>query len=143
MKIYLLIYTFYLTDISYDPQESAETRKVFLTGDPSVDPLLYNGEFQIYVLEMMGKLVLMEEKTTQRMSGMRIFCRLDVSVYCDRLTREYRYYCNEVTRAHVGALFASWDEHERLEIIYTQLSRILHMCTSHGVFNSPPPAPLL
>ena len=61
--------------------------------------------FEHYALTILGKILLLEERQTGRMSGLRMFCRLDVSVFREQATGKHSFFVNEITRAHSTGLF--------------------------------------
>ncbi|TFK65354.1 hypothetical protein BDN72DRAFT_900751 [Pluteus cervinus] len=67
--------------------------------------------FDRFVQSIVHGLVEIEERKAQKpnSSSLRIFCRVDVSVYKDPVG-EYQYFVNEIERSHTTILFSSYDE---------------------------------
>ncbi len=105
-----------------------------------VDPTEFlENTFHEFVLSMVGKLVLAEERQYQRFSGLRIFARFDVSVYHDTESRKYEYVVNEVTRGHTAHLFPGRDSEMGLsDHFISHLTKLLHYAASNKLNQSPP-----
>ena len=97
--------------------------------------------FEVYILSMLGKIILQEERQTGRMSGLRIFCRLDVSVCRDRATGEHSFFINEIMRTQGAALFQGWDIKNRLDLLFMHMENILHLVASQKLYIQPPTPP--
>jgi hypothetical protein len=92
-----------------------------------------------YILNIFGRVILLEERKTGRMSGMRIFCRMDVSIYRHLGTGKHQFFINEITRTHGAALFSYWETKQRLDgFFFTHLSKTLHQVVSQKIFQKPP-----
>ena len=86
-----------------------------------------------YVLNILARVISLEEKRIGRMSGLRVFCRMDVSVY--RTTSgDHRYFVNEITRTHGTALFPKWDSNNRLGYLFKSMSNVLHYISSQKLY---------
>jgi hypothetical protein len=83
-----------------------------------------NKTFPSFVLNMLHRLVLAEEHVTGRKSGMRIFLRMDVSVF--QINEQFQYYVNELTRSHQTGLFMHWDKIGKMDLCIQDLSKVLH-----------------
>ena len=95
-----------------------------------------------YALTILGRVIALEERRTKRMSGLRIFVRLDVSVFRERETGSYRFFVNEITRTHGTCLFQEWVSHDQSDFVFQDLCHILHLVASEKLFlvkPSPPP----
>lgn len=94
-----------------------------------------------YILNIFGRVIQLEERRTGRMSGMRFFCRMDVSVYRHMETGKHHFFVNEITRTHGAGLFSNWDEQGRLDMFFfNRLSKTLHHASAQKLFlNSPTP----
>jgi hypothetical protein len=91
---------------------------------------------------MLGKLVLAEEREYRRFSGLRIFARMDVSVYRDKTNQVYRYVVNEVARGHTTHLFHGHDSDlGTSDHMITNLALLLHYVASHKLNHAEPPSP--
>jgi hypothetical protein len=91
-----------------------------------------------YVLNIFGRIIRLEEKRTGRMSGMRFFCRMDVSIYRHLSTGEHQFFVNEITRTHGAALFADWDTLRRMDDwMFPSMSKTFHYAATQKLFQSP------
>jgi hypothetical protein len=99
--------------------------------------------FESYALQMLGKIIVQEENVTKRMSGLRIFCRLDISLYREASTDQHQFFVNEITRSHGTALFQPWDTGSRLNLLFSELEQVLHLVGSDRLFMTPPAHPRL
>lgn len=108
-----------------------------------VDPSeLIMDTYPDFVLSMLGKLVLAEERRYKRFSGLRIFARMDVSVFRHSETGKYQYFVNEVGRAHSTHLFHNYvDESGIGDHMITNLVKLLHYSASQKLLQSKPPSP--
>ena len=78
---------------------------------------------------MHGKLVLAEEAQYGAVSGLRLFGQWDVSVCRHKVTGEFQYFVNEVTRAWDTCLFHRHADSEGMgDILFTHLTKLLHHC---------------
>lgn len=64
-------------------------------------------------------------------STLRLFCRMDVSVFFDKQSKTYRYVVNEVTRAYLCGMFAHWDLNGHGETLCRALSGSIHYVASN------------
>jgi hypothetical protein len=94
--------------------------------------------FNIYVLQMLSRIIQLEERKMGRMSGLRIFVRLDVSIYLEKKTGKHKYFVNEITRSHGAALFSKWDSKGQLHQLYTHMSKTLQIIASQKFYLPPP-----
>jgi hypothetical protein len=46
-----------------------------------------------------------EEKRIDRPSDLRVFCRLDISIFLNNLTNQHEYFVSEIVTTHRAALF--------------------------------------
>lgn len=128
---------------SYNPDDK-ENPYTYLTAEDDVgmedfdDP---QNLFEPYVLKMLGNIILLEEKRTGRMSGLRIFCRLDVSVFREQETGKHSFFVNEITGSHGAALFESWITHSMADSLFRHMSNILHLVGSKKLYLCPPTLP--
>jgi hypothetical protein len=99
---------------------------------PEISPLEIDSDncFEKYALEMLGKLVAADEFRIKRRSQLRIFCRLDVGVFKSQGTEKFQYMVNEITPCHTTALFAAWDQSNRMEVFFQEMAKVLHFLTS-------------
>jgi len=88
--------------------------------------------FEIYLLKMLSKLIVEEERTNKFRSGLRIFNRFDVSVFKIRDTGKIVYTMNEITRSHFAGLFQAWDTQGCMDIMFQELERTLHLRASQS-----------
>jgi hypothetical protein len=94
-----------------------------------------------YALTILGKVILLEEKKTGRMSGLRVFCRLDVSIFREQATGSYSFFVNEITRTHGSGLFHGWIVHEQGDFLFEHLSEVLHLVAAQKLYLPCPPPP--
>ena len=92
----------------------------------------------IYALKMLGRVIALEERRTGRMSGLRVFSRMDISIYRERVTGDHHYFVNEITRTHGAALFQQWDSSHRLNLLFTHMSNTLHYISHSKLYLQPP-----
>ncbi len=111
-------------------------------GTNAIEPADFAGNtFHEFVLNMAGKMVLAEEMQYQRFSGLRIFCRFDVSVYRDTASGTYKYVVNEVTRGHTAHLFHGKDSDlGASDHLISVLTKLLHHAASNKLNHSLPPS---
>ena len=111
-------------------------RYSYLTGDeiPVEDFDDPKNLLENYALTILGKIILLEERQSGRMSGLRIFCRLDVGVFRDQATGEHCFFVNEVTRTHTAALFQEFLSHQMADPVFSHLSDLLHMVALRNCF---------
>lgn len=74
-----------------------------------------NHEFAHYVLDYLARLIGLEEEQLGRdgrthLSGLRVFVRLDISLYRDHGDGKLHYMVNEVTRGHASALLIPYTQ---------------------------------
>lgn len=98
----------------------------------------------MFALQMLGKLILAEEKNSRQLSSLRIFCRLDISVYRDASYDDggFQYVVSEVNRTTSTALFTPYAEpigtrHSMIR----HLAQVLHHATVSKCFRASPPPP--
>jgi hypothetical protein len=95
-----------------------------------------------YALTILGRIIALEERRSERMSGLRIFVRLDVSVFRERDTGRCRFFVNEITRTHGTGLFQEWLDRDQADFLFQELCEVLHLVASQRLFlvePSPPP----
>ena len=81
---------------------------------------------EIFALQILARVVLLEEKRFMRVSSMRVFCRMDISIFCKQDNGRHYYFVNEITWTHSAALFPQWDTNSRLNNLFSHISNILH-----------------
>lgn len=136
------MYIFYNRYNPAKPNDPHMTGWLHVDGTDAVDPADFAGStFHEFVLNMIGKMVLAEERQYQRFSGLRIFARLDVSVYRDTRSGTYKYFVSEVTRGHGTHLFHGRDsEVGASDHFISVLSKILHYTATNKLNHSLPPS---
>jgi hypothetical protein len=92
-----------------------------------------NDTLQRFVLETLHRLIIAEEHITNRPSTMRIFVRMDISVF--RNEGCFQYYINELTRSHQTGLFCHWDVAGRMDLCIQDLAKVLHYVTYQRLWN--------
>ena len=124
------------------PNDPHTTGWLHVDGSDSVDPADFAGStFHEFVLNMTGKMVLAEERQYQRFSGLRIFARMDVSVYRDTRSGTYKYFVNEITRGHTTHLFHGRDsEVGTSDHFISTLAKILHYAATNKLDQLLPPS---
>lgn len=86
-----------------------------------------------FILNMLYRLIVAEEHITNRPSTMRIFVRMDISVYKNE--GKFHYFINELTRSHQTGLFMHWDISGRMELCIQELEKVLHFVAYQRQFN--------
>jgi hypothetical protein len=76
-----------------------------------------------FILDMLYRTVLAEEHFSKRRSCMRIFVRMDISVYQQQ--GQFHYMVNELTRSHQSALFLQYDN-GKMDLCIQDLATVLH-----------------
>ena len=77
----------------------------------------------------MAKLIKAEELVNKKPSGLRIFVRLDVSVFAKAGEDGYHFVVNEVTRGHNTGFWGRWGKKEEQDALFQELSYTLHFLT--------------
>ena len=122
-----------LTEINFTRLDSESvgpnvTKKTWLTApDLSKDLVEKDYKFEVFALKMLSKLIPAEEFCTKRRSGMRIFVRVDASVF--RAGGRTHFVISELTRSHETGMLLYWDTHNRNEHLFQELARVLHYAT--------------
>lgn len=88
-------------------------------------------ELDQYVKYTLDQLIFQEEERGG-MSGLRIFCCIDVSVYQDE-EGDWMYYVNEVDRTHNASLFAWADKDLAKDVMHQALCamKTIYMVSFH------------
>ena len=116
---------------SYDP--SKEFPYTYFTTDPEIDYTEFDdpkSNLDVFALEILARVILLEERRLRRWSGLRVFCRLDVSIYREQEGGLHHYFVNEITRTHGAGLFSLWDTNIRLNGFFNHMSQVLHHISS-------------
>jgi len=98
---------------------------------------------------MLGKLILAEERGSGKFSSLRIFCRMDVSVFRDcsgdvdlGSDSGFKYVVNEVNRTPNTCLYYVANKPEgAADMMFAHLSKILLYTVQKKLLLNPPPAP--
>ncbi|MDX6296002.1 MAG: hypothetical protein QOH50_5261 [Kribbellaceae bacterium] len=85
-----------------------------------------------YILPLLYRLIVAEEHITKRRSGMRVFVRMDISVFQSK--GKFNYVVNELTRSHQSTLFAEYGG-GKADFAFQDMTKVLHFITSHDNFN--------
>ena len=85
--------------------------------------------FERFALRTLAKLIKAEESVFSQPSGLRIFVRLDVSVFVKAGENQCQFVVNEVTRGHNTGFWAAWCVGFDQESIIQELSYTLHFLT--------------
>ena len=80
---------------------------------------------------MLSRAVLAQEFYLKKESCMRIFARMDISVY--QRNGKFHYFVNELTSSHNTALFLEWD-HGSMDYAIQDLSKALHFVAQRDRF---------
>ena len=94
-----------------------------------VDASNWQSNFQDWVLNILPRLIRTDEYLTRRASGMRTFVRLDVGVYRDANSQEFKYYINQISKGiNVGLYIESTKTHQNnpADQLFAELSHTLH-----------------
>lgn len=111
-----------------------------MTSDIDVTALDNHEEsVDFYALDTLARVIALEERKTGRISGLRVFCRLDISVFRESESGKHSYFVNEITRSHGTALFPRWDSRNKLNFLYHHLSETLHYLAAKKMYLEPPP----
>jgi hypothetical protein len=128
---------------SYNPDAPQGSRYTELTAEdvPMEEFDDIKNLLEHYALTMLGRLITLEEREMGRMSGLRVFVRLDVSVFRESRTGAYRFFVNEITRGHGAGLFQEWVSHEKADFLFQHLAEVFHLVASNKLYLNPPPPP--
>ena len=116
---------------SYDP--SKEFPYTYFTTDPEIDYTEFDdpkSNLDVFALKILARVILLEERRLRRWSGLRVFCRLDVSIYREQEGGLHHYFVNEITRTHGAGLFSLWDTNIQLNGFFNHMSQVLHHISS-------------
>jgi hypothetical protein len=80
-----------------------------------------------FALRMLTKLIPADEFITKRRSRMRIFLRMDISVFL--ADGKPHFIVNELNCDHNTCLFQAWDVTHKNEILFQELAKVLHFTT--------------
>ena len=134
--------------LSYDPEDPTSSQKtgwLVYTGhdDPEPAHFVLRESFEKFVLDMVGSLILAEEKMLGIVSGLRIFGRCDVSIYRDVSAGKYKYVMSEITRSYSTCLFEpSCDPTGIADVMIARLLHVLQrVASSKFLAGTPPPPP--
>ena len=91
-----------------NPTDPDVTGWLTLDGNSQPHPSAFDNDssFEMFALKMLGKLILAEEHESGQLSSLRIFARLDISIYRDnsRNQSRFQYVLSEVNRTLSTAL---------------------------------------
>lgn len=128
---------------SYDPEK--DPPYTYFPMNPDDDLTEMDGvklsNVNIVALQTLAQVIALEERRMQRMSGLRVFCRLDLSIYRHTESGKHEYFVNEITRTHGAALFPGWDSNNRLNFMFTHMSNILHFLSFKQLYRQAPIPP--
>ena len=113
----------------------------FFTSEADVDISKFDvdvDQMDYYILNIFSRVIRQEERMTGRMSGLRIFCRVDASIYRHAGAKEHHFFVNEITRTHGAGLFPSWDTNNRLDFLFVRMAKVLHYVAQEKIFQKPP-----
>lgn len=85
--------------------------------------------FDRFALRTLAKLIKAEEFTISQPSGLRIFVRLDVSVFVKSGANECQFVVNEVTRGHNVGFWSAWCTDKEMDTMLQELSYTLFFLT--------------
>lgn len=86
-----------------------------------------------FILDMLYRLIIAEEYFTKRPSTMRIFVRMDISVFMN--DGKFQYFINELTRSHQTGLFFHWDIVGKMDSCIQELAKVLHYFTYQRLYS--------
>lgn len=94
----------------------------------SVSPVFFDAatSFPHYALRMFSKLVAAEEYIVGQDSGLRVFARLDISLFTIASSGQCYFMVNDVQRGHHTAFFGEADTIGQFGILRQELSHTLH-----------------
>jgi hypothetical protein len=95
-------------------------------------------DLDIFALRTLSRIISLEESRLGRLSGLRVFCRLDISVFRERDGGQHRYFVNEITRTHGAALFPKWDSYHKLDLLFSTIANTLHYISKSKLYLQPP-----
>jgi hypothetical protein len=93
-----------------------------------------DNDFEKYILSMIGQLILASEYHSKMFSGLRIFCRMDASIY--RQEDQIYFFINEFDHSTNTGLFSSADSSEQLESSFVTLSLTLEHAVREGFLSN-------
>ncbi len=73
--------------------------------EPYVSPADLDNDLHNFVLNVAASLITQEESRGIKISGLKVFARLDIAVYRRVDDSKLTYMVNEVTRGHAASLF--------------------------------------
>lgn len=125
------------------PNDPKVIGNLYVDTTDRIDPSEFvDDNYVEFVLKMLGKMVLAEEKRYRRFSGLRIFVRMDVSVYRHTGSGEYQYFVNEPTRVNDTHFFHGCDcDFGTSDHIMEYLAKVLHYHALKRFDHSAPPNP--
>lgn len=85
--------------------------------------------FDLFALRTLAKLIKAEEFITSQPSGLRVFVRLDISVFLKSGADKCQFVVNEVTRGHNVGFWSAWCTDVKMDTILQELSYTLHFLT--------------
>ena len=120
---------------SYDPSQEFPYTYFPMEAETDLSKLdLTITNLDIFVLLSLTNIIQLEEKQLDRLSGLRVFCRLDMSIFQEQDSGEHHYFVNKIMRTHSAALCPHWDTNNRLNYLFTHMSNILHHMSKHQMY---------
>lgn len=118
------------TYLTCDPQD---TGSPFDFDDPTKS-------FEFFALSMLARLIVTEECQfdNEQFSWLRIFCRLDISVFREQNTGKYQFFVDEVTCTHGAGLFKRWDTIWNTDFGFQGMEEVLHFVVNGKFYSEPP-----
>ncbi|KAF8873546.1 hypothetical protein CPB84DRAFT_1798310 [Gymnopilus junonius] len=111
----------------------------FVAEDVSARAYDFADSYEKFVLEMVGKVIMLEELRYKVPSDLRIFVRADVSVYRNADTGKYSFFVNEFTRSTTTSLFLYYLDGSAGDVLITTMVDVLHTVASNKAKHLPPP----
>jgi hypothetical protein len=84
-----------------------------------------------YILPLLYQLIVAEEHITKRRSGLRVFVRMDISVF--QTKGKFSYVVNELTRSHQATLFTEYVG-GKADFAFQDMTKVLHFITFDDKF---------
>lgn len=98
-----------------------------------------DSSFEYFVLQMLGQVIVLEEHRYCCLSGMRLFVRVDASVYRNMETGQNSFFINEMTRSTTTSLFKAFQDKDEFKVLIRTFADTLHVVASQKCTLRQPP----